>query len=91
MSNRMQIALVGLVFFLLGCLLAPQVPQALGQGAKSKAPVWSHALTLGCRKFNEEDWDKNTRKFGIEAFKDENTGNLIYITETGSIAVVPHK
>lgn len=90
MSNRVQILLVGLVFFLLGCLIAPQLPYALGQ-EKPKGPKWSHGLTLGVRKSNEDDFTKETKKYGIEVFRDENNGNLIYISETGAIAVVPGK
>lgn len=90
MSNRAQVLLVGLVFFLLGCLLAPQLPYALGQ-EKPKGPKFSHGLTLGCRKSTEDDFTKDTKKFGIEVFRDENNGNLIYISETGSIAVTSGK
>ena len=87
MSGRARLGLVALVFFLLGILLAPRLPQAWAQGT-SKEPKWSHALTLGCRKYNEDDFTKETRRFGIEVFTDQANGNLIYISETGSISVV---
>lgn len=90
MSHRAQILLVGLAFFLLGCLIAPQIPYALGQD-KAKGPKWSHGLSLGARKSNEDDFTKETKKYGIEVFRDENNGNLIYISETGAIAVVSGK
>jgi hypothetical protein len=90
MSRRIQFVLVGLVFFLLGCLVAPQLPFAHAQD-KPKGPKWSHALILGVRKSTEEDFTKDTTKFGIEVFRDENNGNLIYISQTGSIAVAPGK
>lgn len=35
--------------------------------------------------------DKETKKYGIEVYKDEENGNLIYISEIRSIAVVPAK
>lgn len=56
---------------------------------KSKDPKWEHAMELRVRKAGEPDWTKDTKKYGLEVFRDGNTGNLIYITETGSIAVVP--
>jgi hypothetical protein len=90
MKQRMNVALVGVVFFLLGCMLAPQLPFAYAQD-KPKGPKFSHGLTLACRKSTEEDFTKDTTKFGIEVFRDENNGNLIYISQTGSIAVVPGK
>ena len=91
MSKYVQSVLVGLVCFLLGCLVAQHLPGLQAQeGEKSKAPKWIHALDLKCRKGREEDFDKAT-VFGVEVFKDENTGNLIYISQTGSIAVVPAK
>lgn len=52
-----------------------------------KQPRWSHAFTLKARKPGEKDFEK-AAKFGVEAFVDQNTGNTVYICETGSIAVV---
>src|SRR5439155_12817835 len=54
-----------------------------------KAPEWLHGLDLSCRKFNEKSFTKDTRKFGVEVYNDLTTGHLIFISETGSIAVVP--
>ena len=54
-----------------------------------KAPEWLHGLDLACRKYNEPNFTKDTRKVGIEIFRDENNGNLMFITETGSLAVTP--
>ncbi len=56
---------------------------------KSKDPVWQHAMDLRVRKVGEKDFTETTKKYGVEVFRDENTGNLVYICETGSIAVVP--
>jgi hypothetical protein len=58
---------------------------------KAKNPTWKHAMNLKVRKAGEKDFTKDTQKFGVEVFKDENNGNLIYLTETGSFAVVPGK
>jgi hypothetical protein len=58
------------------------------QSEKGKKPTWTHALDLKCRKGGQEDFDK-AEVFGIEVFKDENNDNLIYISQTGAIAVVP--
>ncbi len=54
---------------------------------KGKAPEWLHGLDLKCRKFDEKAFTKDTRKFGVEVYNDLTTGNLIFISETGSIAV----
>lgn len=54
-----------------------------------KAPEWLHGLDLSCRKFDEKSFTKDTRKFGVEVYNDITTGNLIFISETGSIAVAP--
>ena len=92
MSKRVQFGLVGVVCFVLGSLLAPQLPYALAlQDAKS--PKWLHGLDLRVRKAGHPNFDDSpkTLKYGIEVFRDENNGNLIYISENGSIAVVPGK
>ncbi|HEX3150775.1 MAG TPA: hypothetical protein VHR66_22040 [Gemmataceae bacterium] len=54
----------------------------------AKGPKWTHGLMLRARKGDEPDFSKDTKKFGVEVFVDENNGNLIYISETGSISVV---
>src|SRR6266852_3723156 len=87
MSQRVREVLIGLVCLLIGCLLAQQLP--FGHAQPTKGPKWLHGLDLRARKGGEADFTKDTRKFGIEVFRDEDTNNLVYISETGSIAVVP--
>src|SRR5881296_3001665 len=58
---------------------------------EGKAPEWLHGLDLSCRRHNEADFTKDTKKWGVEVFRDETNGNLIYITEVGAIAVAPGK
>ena len=57
-----------------------------GTLATDKNPEWHHALILKVRKSNEEKFGPETKKFGVEVFKDGNTGGLIYITEIGTLA-----
>jgi hypothetical protein len=54
---------------------------------KPKEPQWSHAFDLACRKLGEEKFTKETQKFGVEAFKDNNNHLGLYVTQVGSIAV----
>jgi hypothetical protein len=91
MSHRKQVFFVGVIFFLLGCLVAPQLPFAHAQDKGVKGPKWTHALKLKARKSTEEDFTKDTKEVGIEVFRDENNNNLIYITQDGYISVVPGK
>jgi len=55
---------------------------------KSQSPAWLHGLDLKVRKAGEKEFDKNTKKWSVEVFRDENSGMLIYISETGAVAVV---
>jgi len=57
------------------------------KSAERKAQVFSHSVDLEVRKGGDKDW-KNAKKFGIEVYLDPNTGNLVYISETGAIAVI---
>jgi hypothetical protein len=92
MSKHTQFALIGLLCFVLGAMVASlPLAHAWQQESKPKAPDWKHGMELRVRKAGEADFNKDTKKYGIEVFRDENNGNLIYITETGSIAVVPAK
>jgi hypothetical protein len=53
-----------------------------GEG-KEKAPLPQHGFELTVRRA-----DGKTARFGVECYLDENTGCLVYLTETGSIGVV---
>src|SRR5262245_43143170 len=57
----------------------------------AKGPTWQHGLELSARKHGEKEFGKDTKKYGVEVYLDENTGNLVYIAETGALAVVPGK
>jgi hypothetical protein len=95
MSKRL--AMVVLAFgFLGGWIVADLSRGSLNaQDAKDakggKDPKWLHGVELRVRKAGEADWTKDTKKWSIEVFRDESNGNLIYISEAGSIAVVPGK
>ena len=89
MTTRVKMLLVGGLMFLLGLLVSGNMPFVYAQG-KGKDPVWTHGMELRVRKTGEAEF-KDAKKISIEVFKDEATGNLIYISETGSIAVVPGK
>jgi hypothetical protein len=89
MSQRVQLFLTAVLSLFLGGLLAQRLP--LVQAQESKGPKWMHGLDLRVRKGGEADFTKDTTKIGVEVFRDENTNNLIYISQTGSIAVVPGK
>lgn len=53
-----------------------------------KGPTWHHAFEIKVRKADEEEFGKDTRMFGVEVYKDENADKLVFVCETGSIAVV---
>jgi hypothetical protein len=57
-------------------------------GAGGKTPKWVHSVDLQVRKGGVKDF-KGASKFGIEVYSDGNTGNLIYITEHGHVAIIP--
>ncbi|HZT83239.1 MAG TPA: hypothetical protein VFA26_23620 [Gemmataceae bacterium] len=52
-----------------------------------KKPTWSHGLDLKVRKGTQDNFDENTKKWGVECYKDENTGLLVYVSESGAVAV----
>jgi hypothetical protein len=55
---------------------------------EAKGVTWKGAMALRARKAGEPEFPK-ARKYSIEVFEDNRTGNLIFICETGSIAVLP--
>ena len=68
--------------------VAPGDRTAAAPTASPRAPVWTHGLDLKVRQAGEKEFDNNTKVWSVEVFRDENTGMLIYICETGALAVV---
>ncbi len=68
---------------------AKAVPDKVPDSKDVKKPKPLYGLEAKVRKSDEADFTDKTQKIGIEVFKDENTGTLIYISEAGSIQAVP--
>src|SRR5438874_3042168 len=93
MSARARTLLIAAVCFLAGALTVQTFTNLHAQQPpppEAKKPTWQHGMTVKARKAAEATF-ADAQRFGIEVFRDENTGNLIYISETGSIAVVPER
>lgn len=86
MSKKVAYLLASAAF--VGGIFAADLGRSYVLAQDAKGPKWSHGLMLRVRKADQPDFDKNTPKVGVEVFMDENNGNLIYITDTGSISVV---
>ncbi len=61
---------------------------APGNLTADKGPKWHHALDLKVRSLDQDTFE-NAKKIGLEVYRDENTGGLVYITETGALAATP--
>jgi hypothetical protein len=61
---------------------------APGNLTADKGPKWHHALDLKVRSLDQDTFE-SAKKLGLEVYRDDNTGGLIYITETGAIAATP--
>lgn len=72
-----------------GSIAAVPNPGKFAEVPKGTNPVsWKTAMNLKARKGGEKDFEK-AKKYGVEVFQDNRTGNLIFISETGAIAVLP--
>jgi hypothetical protein len=90
MTKRTGTLAVALVAFVLGGVAVECLPRVYAQGGAIKDPKWQYGLRAKVRKADEKDF-KDAKFIGIEVYRDENNGYLIYFSETGSIAVVPGK
>jgi hypothetical protein len=90
MMTRRTAAAAIMAAFILGGIASHYMPRVSAQ-TEVKAPNWRYGLNTRVRKGDEADFSRETRKIGIEVYRDENNGNLIYVSESGSIAVVPAK
>lgn len=85
---RLTNLFVSALVLILGLALVPAEGQ--GQEKKLKELQWSHAFDLACRKIGEADITKDTKRWGVEAFRDDNTGLGVYFSQTGSMAIGPN-
>ena len=96
MSYTVRCGLRTVPFLFLAIVFALFSDGAFGDDKKKDLPLkeltWSHAFDLACRKKGETDITAKTRRWGVEAFRDNNTGDGIglYISESGSIALAPN-
>lgn len=70
-----------------GALAVTKAPTA-GFGGDKKCE-WKTAHDLHCRKAGEAEFTKNTKKWGVEMFQDRGTNQLLYVCESGSVALAP--
>ena len=68
--------------------VVPGKSAKVGDG-KAKGPEFMHGMELAVRKAGERDFTKETKKVGVEVYKDENNGSVIYISDAGELTVVP--
>lgn len=95
MRNRTRWATLalGAVCFAGGYLVAQISPSPLR--AQEPQPAGSRSFTnllgnvLAVRGLGETEFTEKTKRFGIEVYRDERHGTLLYITETGDITAVP--
>jgi hypothetical protein len=67
-----------------GPLRAQETPPA---GGRSFTNLLGNVLAV--RGLGETEFTEKTKRFGIEVYRDDRHGTLLYITETGAIAAVP--
>lgn len=93
MKKRAGMVAVAVVAFVLGGIAIELLPRVYAQSVgEIKEPKWQYGVRVRARKHDEKDFgEKSSKWVGIEVYRDENNGNLIYVTEAGSIAVVPAK
>ena len=75
----------GAVFYITDAGFVATAPSAGKVAADARGVTWRSAMALKARKAGEKEFEK-AKKFGIEVFEDNRTGNLIFISETGSVA-----
>src|SRR5439155_457972 len=73
-----------------GSVATAAAPAVQPDPKKVAPPKPVYGLTLRVRGADEPDFTDKTKKYGVEVFEDPNANTLFYISETGSIAVVPN-
>src|SRR5437899_4465069 len=90
MRQRKTMLAVAAAFVLGGVAVHLALP-LYAQAPRVKDPKWQYGLSFQVRAATEQNFTAATKKHGVEVYRDENNGNLIYVSDTGSIAVVAGK
>ena len=94
MSKRSRFCCVGVFGFLVGGLVVYLASPLAGQApapAVNKGNTTLYGFELPVRRIGEKAVTANTPRISVEVIRDDNNGNLMYISQTGSISVVPGK
>jgi hypothetical protein len=93
MKKKARVAIFGFV-----CLMAGRLGghyewgQTLAQAAQSQNTYTSiTAWDLPVRVAGETNFTDRTKKVNVEVIRDNTRANIVYISEAGSIAVVPER
>ncbi len=82
---------VAVAAFIVGATTVGFLPRVYAQATDIKSPKWQYGMSLKARQGSEADLSPTTKKIGLEVYRDENNGNLIYVSDAGAIAVLPAK
>lgn len=89
-SRSLRLSLIIVVAFAAGWLagqLGPWHALAQEQAHPGFTNLLGHELKV--RKVGEANFTDESKKVAFELYRDEANQNLIYVTDTGAIAVVP--
>jgi hypothetical protein len=77
------------IVFVVLSLMTGFVGGRLGMAQNPAAPTWMSSVNSGWVSVaNSADYSQPAKKYQIGIFRDDSNGNLVYVSETGSIAVV---
>lgn len=65
------------------------VAKLAGGGAAGKTSKWQRRLLLPIRTFDQNVFGEEPKKIGVEVYRDEKTGHWVYVSHTGSLAILP--
>ena len=92
MSAKARIAIVGGTCFVAGWVFAQLggwQAHAQNEAPEVRGVTKLYGQSVRVRSAAEQQFTDQTKSYGLEVVRDENNGNVIYISETGDIAVVP--
>src|SRR2546423_574550 len=80
-------SLLALAGLLVAGLSGQHLSSLLHAQEATKGLVWKHGLNFQVRKGDQTKFDQDSRKFGTEVFHDKDINKLVYIAETGALAL----
>ena len=83
MKKQAGMLAVAVAAFVVGAAVVQWLHVFMARNVNVKKPVWQQGMSVMRPQAASRHSRRTSKRIGIEVYKDDNNGNLIYVSETG--------